>query len=90
MTMSDRDRELIARFGLTEEQVERDAELAESGGDLGLTGRVYYGLHLDHGNEEMVSVSLRIPKDTLARLDANARRYHLSRSEYMRRRLVEA
>lgn len=87
--MSDRDRALLAQFGMTEEQVEHDAAMAESEtADYGLTGRVHYGLHLDHGDEQMVSVSLRLPKSDLDRITRQAEQYHISRSEYMRRKLA--
>ena len=49
----------------TEEQVERDERMAESETEPdGLTGRVHYGLHLDQPDEEMISVSIRVPKST--------------------------
>lgn len=49
----------------TEEQVERDEKMAESETEPdGLTGRVHYGLHLDQPDEEMISVSIRVPKST--------------------------
>lgn len=50
---------------MTEEQVERDEKMAESETEPdGLTGRVHYGLHLDQTDEEMISVSIRVPKST--------------------------
>lgn len=36
----------------------------------------------------MISVSIRVPKSTLDELTETARRYHISRSEYMRRKLA--
>ncbi|WP_129864615.1 ribbon-helix-helix protein, CopG family [Bifidobacterium pseudolongum] len=36
----------------------------------------------------MVIVSVRLPKATVDSLNQQARRYHISRSEYMRRRLA--
>ena len=89
MSMSNRDRKLLDRFGMGEDQVKRDAARAESETEPDdLTGRVYYGLHLTEPDEEMVNVSLRIPKSTLDELTAMAKRYHISRSEYMRRQLA--
>ena len=86
---TERDRELLAQFGMTDEQVKRDARTAESATEPdGLTGRVYYGLHLDQPDEQMVSVSIRVPKSTLDDLTEAAKRYHISRSEYMRRKLA--
>ena len=52
---SERDKALLAKFGMTEEQVERDERMAESETEPdGLTGRVHYGLHLDQPDEEMI------------------------------------
>jgi hypothetical protein len=88
MSMSEHDKELLKRFGMTEQRAERNAEKAESEtADDGLMGRVYYGLHFDRSDEQMVNVSPRIPKSDLDRLSAEAKRYHISRSEYMRRQL---
>lgn len=88
MGLSDRDGDLLAWFGMTEEQVERDAAMAESETEPDdLNGRVHYGLHLDGPGEEMVSASIRLPKSTVDAPDGAARRYHISRSEYMRRKL---
>ena len=43
---SERDKELLAKFGMTEQQVEDDAERMESEtADHGITGPVYYGSH---------------------------------------------
>lgn len=69
--------------------MERDERMAESETEPdGLTGRVNYELHLDQPDEEMISVSIRAPKSTLDELTETARRYHISRSEYMRRKLA--
>ncbi|MCI1901417.1 MAG: ribbon-helix-helix protein, CopG family [Bifidobacteriaceae bacterium] len=91
MTVSKRDKDLLTRFGMTTEQVESNSKKAESEtAPDEMTGRVHYGLHLEDRDEEMVSVSLRLPKSTLNKLNKEARRYHISRSEYMRRRLANA
>lgn len=59
--LSERDKALLAKFGMTE----RDEKMAESETEPdGLTGRVHYGLHLDQPDEEMISVSIRVPKST--------------------------
>lgn len=89
--MSERDKALLALVGMTPEQAESNATRAEdeSVPDR-LTGRVHYGLHLAQHEEPMVSVTVRLPKSTADQLTANARRYHISRSEYMRRKLVDA
>lgn len=60
MSWSERDRDLLARFGMTEAQVERDEIMAESEAEPDdLNGCVYYGLHLDKPDEEISTVSIR-------------------------------
>lgn len=89
MSMSERDKELLRMVGMSEQQAELNAARAESESEPDrLTGRVYYGLHLEQPDEEMVTVSVRLPKATVDNLNQQARRYHISRSEYMRRRLA--
>ena len=59
MSMSERDKELLRMVGMSEQQAERNARQAESESEPdGLTGRVYYGLHLDQPDEEMVKVAI--------------------------------
>ncbi len=56
MNWSDRDRALLAWFGMTGEQVERDEIMAESEIEPDdLNGRVCCGLHLDNPDEEMIA-----------------------------------
>lgn len=63
---SNRDRELLALVGLSEERVLADERMAESETEPDdLSGRVYYGLHLARPNEQMVNVSIRVPRSTL-------------------------
>lgn len=53
MGLNDKDRGLLARFGMTEGQVERDAAMAESETEPDdLNGRVHYGPRLDKPDEE--------------------------------------
>lgn len=86
---SERDKKLLGMIGMSEEQVVADERMAESETTSDdLTGRVYYGLHLAEPDEEMVNVSVRVPKSTLDELTAAAKRYHISRSEYIRRKLA--
>lgn len=89
---SQRDRELLERFGMTEEQVRSDETSMEDGrSDPGITGPVHYGLHmLPRQDEPMVSVTLKMPQSQLDRVTAAAKRYHISRSEYIRRQLARA
>ena len=61
-----RDRELLALVGLSEERVLADERMAESEIEPDdLSGRVHYGLHLARPNEQMVNVSIRVPRSTL-------------------------
>ena len=63
---SNRDRELLALVGLSEERVLADERMAESETEPdALSGRVHYGLHLARPNEQMVNVSIRVPRSTL-------------------------
>lgn len=67
--------------------MERDERMAESETEPdGLTGRVHYGLHLDQPDEEMIK--RQHPRAQVHELTETARRYHISRSEYMRRKLA--
>ena len=88
--MSERDRRLLTQFNMSQTQVEQNSAQAENETtDDELTGHVYYGLHLHHDDEQMVNISLRMPKSDLDRITAEAKRYHISRSEYMRRQLTQ-
>lgn len=40
--------------------------------------------------EEMVSMTVKLPKSQLEKVTETARRYHISRSEYVRRQLAGA
>ena len=40
--------------------------------------------------EHMVSMTVKLPKGQLDAITQTARRYHISRSEYVRRRLAES
>lgn len=45
---------------------------------------------LPEREEDMVSMTVKLTKSQLARVTAAAKRYHISRSEYVRRRLADA
>lgn len=79
-------------FGMGEDQVRDDVERMESEtAGHGITGPVHYALHMlpEHG-EEMVSMTVKLPKSQLEKVTETARRYHISRSEYVRRQLAGA
>ena len=82
--------ELLKQFGLTSEQVERDVErLEDENVDDGIIGPVYYGLHmLPPSDEPLVSMTIKLPKSQLEQVTEAAARYHISRSEYVRRQLA--
>lgn len=84
--------ELLRKFDLTDEQIEEDVERVEDENrDDGIIGPVHYGLHLLPPKEEhMVSMTVKLPKSQLDAITQTARRYHISRSEYVRRRLAES
>ena len=55
------------------------------------TGPIYYGLHmLPKRDERMVTVTIKMPESQLEQVTAAAKRYHISRSEYIRRHLTNA
>ena len=86
------DEKLLRMFNLTSEQVERDVERVENeDADDGIVGPVYYGLHMlpDH-DEAMSSMTVKLPKSQLDQITAAAHRYHISRSEYVRRQLASS
>ena len=63
MSWSDRDKELLRMFGMTEEQVERDEMVVESETEPdGVIGPVYERLHiLPEREEDMVSMTVKLP-----------------------------
>ncbi len=89
---NEQDKKLLAMFGMSEDQVRYDVTRMESEeADHGITGPVHYGLHmLPENSEEMVSMTIKLPKSQLEAVTAAAKRYHISRSEYVRRQLAGA
>lgn len=82
MGLNDRDRGLLAWFGMTEEQVECDAAMAESETEPDdLNGRVHYGPHLDKPDEETAGADIRPPESTVDAPDNTAKRHHTVHSE---------
>ena len=83
------EKELLNHFHLTEEWVENDVErLEDETQDDNLIAPVYYGHHFDHDKDEQVLVTVKMSKSLRDSLDKFAHQYHLSRSEYMRRKLA--
>lgn len=48
------------------------------------------GCTSDRPDERMVSVTLRVPQSMLDELTAAAKSYHISRSDYVRRKLADS
>lgn len=89
MALSERDKNLIKQFGLSEQQVEEDARTAESETQPDpLVGKVYYGLHLAKDHEPMKTITVRLPEDLVSDVTTKAHRYGISRNEYIRRKLA--
>lgn len=88
---SERDKELLAMFGMSEEQVSSDvAVMEDETADHGITGPIYYGLHmLPRSDEPLKSMTVKLPVSQYERVTDAAKRYHISRSEFVRRRLAE-
>lgn len=87
-----REEDLLKQFGVTSRELDDDAVLVENeAADDRLVSPVYYGFHLKQEAEEnMVSVTLRMPKKLLQETERVAARYHISRSEYIRRQLIHS
>lgn len=86
------EKELLKKFGMTGEQIEADVRIIEDeNADDELIEPIYYGSHLRNPEEEhMVTISLRLPESLLNKANSEAKKYHISRSEYLRRKLLGA
>ena len=73
---NERDKKLLEKFGMTEEQVSSDVERMESeDAGHGITGPIYYGLHmLPKRDERMVTVTIKMPESQLEQVTAAAKR----------------
>jgi len=87
-----KEQEILDSFSLTREEVEEDADVLEDEQKSDdVIGPVTYGFHArDRADERMVTISLRLPQTLLDKANNAARRYHISRSEYLRRKLADA
>ena len=81
--MTKRDEEILASVGMTIEEVEAIADACEAG-DYGMwdASRVSYGSPL---NEEMTTISVRLPKSRVEAMKRVTRDSGVSRSEFVRR-----
>lgn len=85
------DEAVLARFGMTVEQAEGEARVVEDETiDDKLTGVFYYGSPVDRlaKNEPKQAISVRFTPSELARIKHQAEQFHLSRSEYIRRKVL--
>lgn len=87
-----REEDLLKQFGVTSRELDDDAASAEAeAADDRLVSPVYCGFHLKpEAEENMVPVTLRMPRQLLQETDRAAARYHISRSEYVRRQLARS
>lgn len=86
------EQELLELFGMTSWEVDQDADMLEDDTRSdGIVGPVYFGSHIrPETEEEMASMTInKLPKSQLERIIKAARRYHISRSEYVRRKLQD-
>lgn len=83
---------LLRKFGMTSEQIDKDVEILEDENqDDGVIGPVYYGLHMASAQDEpLVSMTIKLPKAQLENITKASKSYHISRSEYVRRKLAGA
>ncbi|EPI46903.1 hypothetical protein HMPREF1583_00700 [Gardnerella vaginalis JCP8151B] len=83
---------LLRKFGMTSEQIDKDVEVLEDENqDDGVIGPVYYGLHAASAKDEpLVSMTIKLPKAQLESITRASKSYHISRSEYVRRKLAGA
>ena len=81
--MSGRDDEILASMGMTAEEVDSIAAAAEAG-DYSMwdSSRVSYGSPFD---EEMTTISVRLPKSRVEAMRRIERESGISRSEFVRR-----
>lgn len=81
--MTKRDEEILASIGMTMEEVDAIADACETG-DYSMwdSSRVSYGSPLD---EEMTTISVRLPKSRVAAMRKVQESSGISRSEFIRR-----
>ena len=86
------DQEILHKYGLSDEWVEKDsARVEDETQSDNLTGVYYYGLPPEHReNDELVTLSVRIALSLMEAATQEAKKYHLTRSEYVRRALIQA
>lgn len=81
------DKELLQRFGLSEQYVQQTASQVEDEAQSDeLTDNVLWSPTRINASE-VTTISLRLPKDLAERLTADAKLYGITRSEYIRRKL---
>lgn len=85
------DEEVVSRFGMTLDEVESEAKQVEDENvDDGLTEVFYYGSPLDRlkDDEPMRNISVRFSVSEINAIGELAKKFHVSRSEYIRRKVL--
>ncbi|MCU9969830.1 plasmid mobilization protein [Mobiluncus mulieris] len=85
------DAAVLARFGMTAAGAQREADQVEDeNADDGLTGVFYYGSPLDRlgKTEAKQAISVRFTPSEIVRITRQAEEFHISRSEYIRRKVL--
>ena len=81
--MTKRDDEILASIGMTAKEADAISEAVEAGGySMWDSSRVSYGSPFD---EEMTTISVRLPKSRVEAMRRVAERRGVSRSEFVRR-----
>lgn len=81
--MSKRDEDILASIGMTVDEVDTIADACEAGNyDMWDSSRVSYGSPFD---EEMTTISIRLPKSRIKAMERIANSSGVSRSEFVRR-----
>lgn len=82
------DEQMLALVGMTPGQVDRIADAAEDESQPDNIVHVYHGFHLADEDKPTKTITVRLSEDLLAMLTKQARRYGISRNEYIRRKLA--
>ncbi|MDO4664967.1 MAG: hypothetical protein Q4A71_01970 [Actinomycetaceae bacterium] len=85
-----KDKELLERFNLTEQYVDAVAESVE---DENMSDDIQGALIWSPqrlSNDELTTISVRMPTSLAQKLSRDATKYGLTRSEYIRRKLAHS
>lgn len=82
------DKQMLALVGMTPKQADKIADSAEDETQPDNIVRVYHGFHLADQDKPTKTISVRLSQDLLTMLTQKAKRYGISRNEYIRRKLA--